>query len=464
MKKLVFLLLFITNAAFAQNKVPTIKATSNKITLHWGKLYLPDAWEATPKPQNDPEDLGYLVEKKGTLMRFITDKDSIGFLIKPGDRQLFRIIINEKDTVWAVAVGRLPKANFDDAYKKANDGKTHIEVPAPYELVNIIMAITPTGIKDSSLVEHDIPYYTKVRQYFDAFKNHKAVLLMDSLLKAEQYYEIKMDAYGYDFRKGILKKKSAYNRISWGADNMIEKHIPLIQDFAQTAKFERFYKQNQPFYAALIRAYQDTLGVPEMQNWLKKNFPAIQKNCTRIIFSPLVGGNQSASGFEDGGFKEAQAHVDFPSFWYNPKTYKFSAKGFDVMRGDIIFTELNHGYENPELEDNEQNLALFNKFRFNMDVFTRKNSPASTYGGPFSCFQEYVNWALVSLRYVDYAPKEDLEALLQYREKFMVERRGFTKFKEFNRFLVDIYTKRPQGKTVADLFPQIIQWFADNNK
>jgi hypothetical protein len=46
----------------------------------------------------------------------------------------------------------------------------------------------------------------------------------------------------------------------------------------------------------------------------------------------------------------------------------------------------------------------------------------------------------------------------------MVKYRGFTKFKAFNRFLVDIYTKRPKGKVVADLYPQIIKWFEDNNQ
>ena len=462
-KILCFLMLFKITLSQAQNQVPTIKATKNKISVRCGKQYYPEAWEATARSQNDPDDIGFEVDKKGTLMSFITDKDSLGFMVKRGERYSFRVIINEKDTVWAVAIGRFPKANFDEAYKKANDGKTHIEVPAAYELVNIIMAITPTGIRDSDLIEHEGLYYTKMLRYFEPFKNHEAVVLMDSLLKANQYFDVKMDAYNYDFQKGVLKKKTAYNRIAWGNDNMIDKHIPIIQAFAKTAKFGAFYKQNLPFYSALIRALRDTVGMREMQIWLKKNFPMTRFNCTKIICSPLVGGNQSASFFEDNGFKEAQAHVDFPYFGYNPKTAKYSLAGANVQRGDILFTEMNHAYENPEFEKNEQNQALFNKIPFKMAVFAQEGKPAGSYSNPLSCVQEYMNWGLVSLRYVDFAPKADLEAMLQFRDKFMVERRGFTKFKEFNRFLVDIYTKRPAGKVVADLYPQIIQWFADNN-
>ena len=72
----------------------------------------------TPKPQNDPEMIGTEVPKEGLIMRFITDMDSISFLVKQGDFHLFCIILNQKDTVWAAEKGRYPKENFDEAYKK----------------------------------------------------------------------------------------------------------------------------------------------------------------------------------------------------------------------------------------------------------------------------------------------------------------------------------------------------------
>jgi Domain of unknown function (DUF4932) len=451
---------------FNQTTIPTIKAKSNKVSVRLGSEYYPNAWEITPNSEKDLDEMGTDAAKEGTFFAFITDVDSIGFILKRGEFRAFCIILNEKDTVWARAKGRTPKADFDEAYRKANDGKTLVELPAAYELVNIIMAMTPTGVRDSDMIEHNIPYYNKVQTYFGAFKNHKAVSVMDSLLKANLYYDIKMDSYSHDLEKGKLVKKAAYNRIAWGKENTIMPYISLFEDFARKSKFDKFYKQNKPFYQGLVRAYQDTLGIPAMLSWLKKNFPNRSRNCIKIVFSPLVNANQSATFFDSNDFTEHQAHVDFPFFSYNAKTAKYSQKATDLTRGDIVFTELNHGYENDEFERNKQNRALFKKIPFNLSVFATKGTPASSgsYNTALLCAQEYMNWALVSLRYADFAPKEDLEALLKSRENFMVKRRGFTKFAEFNRFLIDIYTKRSEGKTVADLYPQIIKWFEDNNK
>lgn len=85
------------------------------------------------------------------------------------------------------------------------------------------------------------------------------------------------------------------------------------------------------------------------------------------------------------------------------------------------------------------------------------------YNNVYACFNEYMNWGLVSLRYVDLAPKDELPVLLKRIEERMVTYRGFKKFAEFNQFLVSAYTNRPAAATVADLYPQIIQWFASQN-
>jgi Domain of unknown function (DUF4932) len=447
---------------FNQTTVPTIKAKSNKVSVRLGSEYYSNAWEITPNSEKDADETGAEVAKEGSFFAFITDVDSIGFVLKRGESRAFCIVLNEKDTVWARAKGRTPKADFDEAYRKANDGKTLVEVPAVYELINIVMAITPTGVRDSDLVEHNIPYYNKVQTYFGAFKNHKAVSVMDSLLKANQYYDIKMDSYSHDFEKGKLVKKAAYNRIAWGKENTIVPYVSLFEDFAKKTKFSKFYKKNKPYYDRMIRAYRDSLGVPQMQTWLNLNFPASQKNCIKIIFSPLVNANQSATSFDNDGFNEHQAHVDCPNFWYNPKTSKLSEQSVNIKRGNIVFTELNHGFENPEFE-NKKNRANFNAIKLKLDLFKDKTKN-NGYNNPLSCVQEYMNWALVSLRFMDMGPKEDWEIFFTDVENNQQNRRGFIQFKAFNRFLIKAYQERAKGQTVADLYPQIIKWFGENNK
>ncbi len=48
-------------------------------------------------------------------------------------------------------------------------------------------------------------------------------------------------------------------------------------------------------------------------------------------------------------------------------------------------------------------------------------------------------------------------------DRMMTERRGFPQFKAFDTFLVHLYRNRKPGQTLADLYPQIIEWFEKNN-
>jgi Domain of unknown function (DUF4932) len=462
MKKLFFLFLLIANGALAQNQVPTIKAKSVNASVRLGDEFYKDAWKMERNTQQTAGDIPSEVPENGILSAVITDSDSIGYIIKRGDKKPFCVILNEKDTVWGVFKGQFPKGNFSEAYKKEYNGKTIVEVPAPYELVNVIMAITPTGIQDSDLIEHNANHYPMLLKQFMPFKNHRAVTVMDSLLKADMYYEIKMDAYSLVFNGDKLERKKEYDRINWNNENMILPHIEIFEDFAKKSNFSSFYEKNKPYYERMIRAYQDSLGVPQMQEWLNLNFPKTHKNCIKIIFSPLVNANQSATGFENDGFNEHQAHVDFPNFWYDPKTTKLSEKGFNIRRGNIVFTELNHGFENPEFETKE-NRAKLSDMKFNLDFF-KDSKKMSGYNSPMSCVEEYMNWALVSLRFMDLAPKEDWEFFFTQVENDQQNRRGFIQFKGFNRFLIKAYQERAKGQTVADLYPQILGWFREHNK
>jgi hypothetical protein len=47
--------------------------------------------------------------------------------------------------------------------------------------------------------------------------------------------------------------------------------------------------------------------------WLRREFPDVRAYDTfNIVFSPLVGSNQSVTWFESNGFRELQPHVNFP--------------------------------------------------------------------------------------------------------------------------------------------------------
>lgn len=130
-----------------------------------------------------------------------------------------------------------------------------------------------------------------------------------------------------------------------------------------------------------------------------------------------------------------------------------------IFRGNIVFTEINHGYINPEADKYAERIA---KATANRDYWVDKKMGAGYYGGN-AAFNEYMNWALVSLRIVDYVPAEEQGVLLAAIDEMMTKRRGFPQFAKFDRFLIDLHKNRKPEQTLADLYPQIIDWFEQNN-
>ncbi len=349
------------------------------------------------------------------------------------------------------------KVNFTRRYIRQHDGKTIVEVPEVYELFNIVLALTDISSKYAWLVKTGTGYFQKVQDRFGVYKQEPAVLALDSILKKNTgfYTKLKMESYCFEFnRKGKIVHSKIFDRM-WGQTNDLIPLIGPLQYFSDHSQFRKFYEINKPFYEEQISFYRDSANIPEMIKWLRKNFPSSDYHCFKIIFSPLVNGNQSAQGFSSHGFKEAQAHVNFP---YN--SIQNSTTSSLLVAGNIVFTELNHTFINPESEKKEYagdvNLVC-------RDLSHWMEEKASKgYGNSYSCFNEYMNWVLVSLRYAEYAPRPVLNDLLRQNEEYMQKTRGFKKFPEFSRFLVEIYSKRKPGQTVADLYPQIIEWFKQN--
>ncbi|HEY1403403.1 MAG TPA: hypothetical protein VGB05_04695, partial [Pyrinomonadaceae bacterium] len=67
-----------------------------------------------------------------------------------------------------------------------------------------------------------------------------------------------------------------------------------------------------------------------------------------------------------------------------------------------------------------------------------KSKGAGYYGGN-ATFNEYMNWGLVCLRFVDYAPPDEQDKMISLVEEMMTKRRGFPQFASFDKFLVNLY-------------------------
>lgn len=452
----VFLFICLTKltAQAQHNQVPVLHASSDNLIM-----YL----DGQRDDFNGINKLGphfsyaFVVPQDSSVFKLVSESDSISMVLKPKKNSVFKIVREAQgDTVTcAFSIQKLVKpASFNDAYKIKNEGKTSIEIPEVYELINIIIALTRYG--ETNAIYKDTDYYKKVITHFTAYRQEAAVQAVDSLLQLSPeffYLHLKMDSYAYIFSGDKIVNGGIYDRISSGEKNELDPYIPVLETFAGKSGFRAFYKKQLPYYTSLKKDYTDNIDVSGMKNWLTREFPAIKNSAVKVIFSPLVGWNQSASSLTDNGFTEAQAHVNFP--FINEKDKAQPAGVLKGQRMMIAFTEINHAYLNPEAEKHEK--AIHNSFK-DLSKWITPGKPSAGYDNALVCFEEYMNYGLVTLFYSDIFDQKTFASLNDRIENNMTESRGFQQFKAFNQELLRLYKNRKRGQTVADLYPDIINW------
>ena len=459
---LLFVLLGCVLDLSAQN-YPVVKAKNSDVDVRIDKELYKSAYSINPSIKWDV--VNFYVSPNGKYVKFYTDSDSISFLVKPDEVHRFSFKQNGVDTAYVEVQGTLecncPRATFSEEYIKSHKGKVFVEVPEVYELVNIVFALTKLGRNDNNFIHLNTEYYKEVLKWFEPYSQERIVELLNFELADGGYSALKMDGYTFNISdQGAFQRSKIYDRIGNSDVNFLLRYRSELELFAKKSKFTKFYKDHLPYYKSLITTYRDSIGVRKMEDWLDLNFPSTHYDCIKIIFSPLVSANQSCSWFNFDGFSEVQAHVNFP-FGNGNKLDDEATKIQRVKDGNILFTELNHGFIGPEAEKEQYRSDIKLAFE-NLETWNDMSKPAKGYNDAYSSFNEYMNWALVSLRYVDLVPKGKQDELIDQIGLMMTDRRGFKKFDQFNRYLVDLYRNREKGKVVADLYPDIVKWFVAN--
>lgn len=451
---------------FAQIELSVLHTNSQLISIRDGEEYKSNSWRLNPDIKPDVYEV-QLTDEKSKHVVFLSDSDSLSFDVSVGDKIDFIIRWNDKDCYQQIIGKRfIPAASFTEEYKNQNKGKTEFKVPPAYEMINVVIAITSFGRTNKNYVYHKSDYFKKVQDYFKPHTNHELVRKLDSILSQNSgyYASHKMNGNAFEFdNDGHLVRSNIYDRTGFRGQksNNLLPYMELMDSFAKESGFLDFYNENTSFYKSQIQFFTDTANVNEMQNWLSKNFPNVKTyDFFNIIFSPLVAYNQSVTWFSNNGFKELQPHVNFPYRQKMTKIRPISENAENIYRGNIVFTEINHGYINPEADKYEQDIQ---KAISNRNIWLGKGRSENYYRG-MALFNEYMNWGLVTLRIADYTTEEEQEKLIPRVVRMMEGPRGFIMFGEFNDFLLKIYKNRKPNQTLADLYPEIISWFDNINR
>ena len=442
-----------------------LEAVSNKLDIKDGPQLRPSAWTLNPTLNPDVFTVR-LDEGERREVCLISGQRSVCRTMGVGDRHDF--VVSHAGVDYPTRFeGKFvpPMARFDAAYQAAHRGKTLVLIPEVYELVNVALALTPTLRENPGVVVKTTPYYADLLQHFAPMAGHPFVAALEAELVKNQarYFPLKMNGYAFEYdAQGRIVRSAVYDRTGFNgsAANDLLPMLELMRSFSDQSRFRDFYRKHQGVYADQIRYYEREVDVQRMQRWLQGNFPRVKPyDGIKIIFSPLVGWNQSLTTLENNGYRELQPHVNFP--YPSPNDASLTPEGVALRRGTILFTEMNHGFINPTADPYGREIA--DAFA-NRDFWAVKGKASDGYGNPAALFLEMMNWALVSLYAWDQAPEKDRAALIANVETVMVRNRGFPQFAAFQDQLLKLYRERPAGVTLADLYPAMIAWAAEHQK
>ncbi|MBN8577002.1 MAG: DUF4932 domain-containing protein [Cytophagales bacterium] len=334
-------------------------------------------------------------------------------------------------------------------YISSNKNKWTIEVPEVQELIHIIIAITPTGENDLNMVQHDTKYYKNVMNYFQKYEGHEIVRKVNNLLKKGRYAHVKMDACGFFINEqGRIVKDKTYKQLNWSNINYVESLTSDLEDFSVKTKFREFYKSNLTFYNELIELMKIQMPIDKQWKWLEEMFPNKYDNY-RITFSPLVNGSHSTNRFEADNFKQTVMFICGPIT--NPN---WTDKIKEGLMTRVVFTEIDHNYVNPVSDKFKNEISKI----FSSRTKWTSGKDSKGYGSPISVFNEYMTWSVFNLYALDTFDESDFKTINERVEVQMSDWRGFSKFKEFNQKLVELYKNKNSGQSIVDLYPLIIDW------
>lgn len=356
--------------------------------------------------------------------------------------------------------------HFSRDYIARYNNQVRYDIPEVYELANIIWTLSSSGQRATNLFK-DGDYYQRVVRYFKPWMNHpvfRQLNFPDSVV-AMEYYNFRENSFAFNIDEKAAKGKvqllfnGPYYYVfgeELADSSLFGKLKPLVEDFANKSNFRKFYRENKSFYDQQTARAEELLPMRAMWQWLEKNFPNNKYQSYRLVFSPLIGGSHStqrySTWYDNVRFGENVMFVCGPERYDSSKTW--SEKQKEGLYSGVVFTEIDHNYVNPATNKYAKKMdSLFSR----RDTWTRRSSSADFYGNAISVFNEYMTHAAFCVYIEDTYDAATTAFVIGNREDLMVERRGFTRFREFNRELLRLHRDN-KDQPLVSLYPAILDW------
>jgi hypothetical protein len=331
----------------------------------------------------------------------------------------------------------------------ADGGRIRVLIPEVYELANVVLAMTDFGLNDTNAILRQGTYYQDVRSRFDGVRSQPFMkdLQLEKDDPVRHYYELRENSFAYGFDGNRIVRGERYP-VLW-TPNLFRERLEEVQAFADASGFRAFYAEHQPYYATTIQRYRDIAQIETMIAWMETEFEDAYDRYT-VVLSPLVYGSHSANWQRTRLGREGLMFVAGPDVDGGVSLTLGERKAI-VQR--IVLTEVDHLFVNPVSDRYASQIrtAFSDRAKWTTDT-------SSFYESPLAVFNEYMTWAVFTLWIESHAPAEDFERIVSRMEQQMEGSRRFIRFKAFNRALLALYRARTPGTTIADLYPQIVEW------
>ena len=382
-----------------------------------------------------------------SLFKIHSDLDSVTMTLAADSVYVVNTKLPDRNILITIQALKAEKnAWFNSQYISSYKNTYTVILPEVQELLNCLFAITPTALNDSNLINRDGYYYKEVIDHFLGYANDPLVLKLERKLKEGSYASLKMNSNIYVFENNNIVSHGPYNNLGWSGINNLKPFIPELERFANETRFREFFLSHKKYYDSLLKVHEKTLDIRKQWKWLENKFPITHDRYV-VSFSPLAGGSHSAIKVEDNGFKETILFVAGPVLF---SSYEKNIR--EAMLSRMVFTEIGHNYVNPV---SENYIPLIDSL-FGPSQKWVLPEVINSYKTPSSIFNEYMTWSLFSLYAYDHYKKKDFEFINRLTERDMVQKRGFIKFREFNKILLELYIANKQKK-ISDLYLNLLQ-------
>lgn len=193
---------------------------------------------------------------------------------------------------------------------------------------------------------HDNLYKSKLRKKLDALKNHKAVVLFDTLSKKHGFNFYKVTDWALQFGKfpelnKVREVAEPYPFIESESDYLIENFKKEFISFNQDSLFQEYLTEIKPLNEKVINQVKESKSIQELPTYLESYY-GTELGSYNLILSPLVHSGGFNAEFVENGKKEVYAIIG-----PNGEIEHIPYFEKEFLEMDLILHEFGHSFVNP---------------------------------------------------------------------------------------------------------------------